>query len=168
MPTAREWAVGYFEQASADMGAAQRLQGVEPSVLAMMLQMTLEKLAKAALLRSGAITVDRARRTHAAALAMVQVLSRNPRACARLRWKPAVVQHQLAPIVHDLERAQPALAPANTPCLEYPWEDPNGTVRWPARHLPLLRWFRPATGGAGVMLFQFAKDLRDRFDQVFP
>jgi hypothetical protein len=168
VPAPREWATGYLEQALADMKAASQVQGVEPSVLAMLLQMVLEKLGKAALLRSGVIQANRARRTHAAALAMVQLLARDRRACRRVGWRPDVLQHHLAPIVHELERAQPALAPDNTPCLEYPWVDPNGAVQWPAQHLPLLRWFRAREGGAGLMLFRFTEDLCAKFDTVFP
>ncbi len=167
MAGARDWAVGYHAQAVADMQAARLVQGAEPSVLAMLLQMILEKLGKAALLRSGSIDSARAQKTHKAALTMVQVLARDRRACRRLNWKPDVVRYHLAPIVSDLERAQPALA-AGGACLEYPWEDPNGDVRWPAEHLPRLRSFRPVQGGAGLMLFQFAGDLCARFDQVFP
>lgn len=110
MPQARDWATGYLEQALADMKAASRVQGFEPSVLAMLLQMTLEKLGKAALLRSGGMPVASATKSHKAALAMVQQLARDKRACRRVGWKPSVVQHHIAPIVQELERAQPALA----------------------------------------------------------
>jgi len=48
-----EWALAYLEQARADMRGADLVQAEEPSVLAMLLQMVLEKLGKAALLRSG-------------------------------------------------------------------------------------------------------------------
>lgn len=167
MPQARDWATGYLEQAQADMKAAGRVQGGEPSVLAMLLQMTLEKLGKAALLRSGGIPVDNAKKSHKAALAMVQQLARDKHACQRVGWKPNVVQHVLAPIVQELERAQPALA-KGSPCLEYPWEDPEGAIRWPAQHLPLLRWFKARGGGAGLMLFRFTEDLCTRFGAIFP
>lgn len=103
-----------------------------------------------------------------AALAMVQQLAANKRACRRLGWRTDVVQHRVAPVVQELERAQPALAPKDTPCLEYPWENPEGAVRWPAEHLPLLRWFKAKEGDAGMMLFRFANDLCTKFDDLFP
>lgn len=108
------------------------VQAEEPSVLAMLLQMVLEKLGKAALLRGGQITLAAATSSHAAATRMVQILANNRRGCERLGWQPSVVRLHVAPIVARLERAQPQLA-AGGPGLEYPWEDPTGAVRWPAR-----------------------------------
>jgi len=67
MASEREWATGYYMQARADMRAARILQGQEPSILAMLLQMVLEKIAKAALLRAGQLTVARAKGSHGAA-----------------------------------------------------------------------------------------------------
>lgn len=86
-----EWAVAYLEQARADMRGADLVQAEEPSVLAMLLQMVLEKLGKAALLRSGQITVASATSSHAAATRMVQLLSNDRRACRRLDWQPMVL-----------------------------------------------------------------------------
>lgn len=148
--------------------AANRVQAVEASVLAMLLQMTLEKLGKAALLRSGGMPVESAKKSHRAALAMVRQLAANKRACRRLGWRTDVVQHRVAPVVQELEHAQPALAPKDTPCLEYPWENPEGAVQRPAEHLPLLRWFKAKEGDAGMMLFRFTNDLCTKFDDVFP
>jgi hypothetical protein len=64
--TENDWAHGYRQQALADMEGARLIQGGEPSVLAMLLQMVLEKLADAALLRSGMMQVSRAESTHQA------------------------------------------------------------------------------------------------------
>lgn len=166
MATPSEWALGYLEQARADMRGADLVQAEEPSVLAMLLQMVLEKLGKAALLRSGQITLDAVTSSHAAATRMVQLLSRNRRACARLDWQPAVLRIHVAPIVERLERAQPQLA-AGGPCLEYPWEDPAGVVRWPARDLPIAKEFGPKRN-TGPLLRRFAAALCARFDAVFP
>jgi len=80
MATDREWANAYRAQAAADLEAARLLQGSAPSVLAMLLQMVLEKLAKAALLRSGAMTFKNAARSHVAASRMILVLKRNQQA----------------------------------------------------------------------------------------
>lgn len=166
MPAPGTWAEGYLQQALADMRGADRVQGSEPSVFAMLLQMILEKLGKAALLRGGALTVAAATSSHLAATRMVQQLASNRRACERLGWKPAVLRHLVAPLVERLERAQPQLA-AGGPCLEYPWAGPDGEIRWPARHLAVADEFRPRRN-AGMLVFRFAADLCARFDAVFP
>jgi hypothetical protein len=131
----------------------------------MLLQMTFEKLGKAALLRSGAMAIDTARSSHKGAVRMVQLVARDKHACRRLGWKPENVK-RLVPIVDELERAQPALA-KNSPCLEYPWEDPRGNVQWPARHLPLLHSFKAKRGNHGIQLLKFGKGLCTKFDEVF-
>jgi hypothetical protein len=43
--TRKEWGEAYLAQAASDLAAAQALGGAEPSVLAMLLQMTFEKAA---------------------------------------------------------------------------------------------------------------------------
>lgn len=166
MPASADWAEGYLQQALADMRGAERVQGSEPSVVAMLLQMTLEKLGKAALLRAGALTVAAATSSHLAATRMVQLLASNRRACLHLGWKPAVLCSRVAPLVERLERAQPQLA-AGGPCLEYPWEGPDGEIRWPARDLSVAHEFQPRHN-AGLMVFRFTRDLCARFDVVFP
>ena len=166
MAVPSEWALAYLEQARADMRGADLVQAEEPSVLAMLLQMVLEKLGKAALLRSGQTTVASATSSHAAATRMVQLLSNDRRACRRLDWQPMVLRAHLAPIVARLERAQPQLA-AGGPCLEYPWEDPTGAVCWPARDLAIAKEFGPKRN-TGPLLRRFVADLCARFDAVFP
>ena len=164
--TAHEWAMGYLRQAEADIRAAGILQGEEPSVTAMLLQMALEKLGKAALLRSGQITIERARSSHAAASSMVQQLARNPRAYRRLGYKPDVVRWTLAPLVDSLERCHPTRTPGG-PHLEYPWQASSGEIQWPAKHLEVVKAFRP-TSTSVSRLYAFVETLSNRFDQVFP
>lgn len=166
MASTSEWALAYLEQARADMRGAELIQAEEPSVLAMLLQMVLEKLGKAALLRSGQIKLAAATSSHAAATRMVQILANDRRGCTRLGWQPLVVRGHLAPIVARLEHAQPQLA-AGGPGLEYPWEDPAGFVRWPARDLDVAREFGPKRN-AGLLVHRFTSALCMRFDAVFP
>lgn len=166
MATAREWAEGYLSQARADLRGAELIQGSEPSVVAMLVQMALEKASKAALLRAGATSAADASRSHAAATRMVQHLARSRRACRHLGWTSDVLRAHVSPIVSDLERAHPQLA-AGGACLEYPWEDAAGVVRWPARDLAVARKFAAATT-SGQLVFRFARDLCARFDAVFP
>ena len=66
MATMRDWADAYLAQAREDLEGARLVGGAAGSVFAMLLQMVFEKLAKAALLRSSTVTVQWARRTHAA------------------------------------------------------------------------------------------------------
>ena len=148
--TERDWAEAYRQQALADLEGARRVQGAEPSVLAMLLQMALEKLGKAALLRSRLMTVARAERTHQAATAMMQAIGRNRRMCARLGLNREYVRHVLTPMVDQLESLNPSVVRrrgGRGPWLEYPWVDPTDEVRWPARHLPGLGSFRPRHAG---------------------
>jgi hypothetical protein len=164
--TDREWAVGYQRQAAAELKGARVLQGEEPSVLAMLLQMVLEKLAKGALLRTGALSIGAARGSHAAASTLLLQLGRNRRVCALLGLAPATVRHRMAPLVDRLERSHPALA-GGGPCLEYPWETPGGEIRWPAAHLEVARLFGPRST-EGRLLFDLLERLNERFDEAFP
>ena len=165
MATAREWAAAYLAEGGADLSAAERLQGEQPSVTAMLAQMALEKLAKAALLRSGLVTIERARSTHAGATRLVQVVARDRRLSRRLGWRPEAVRALLSDI-EELERAQPSLARGG-PCLEYPWEDSAGVVRRPGIDLPIVAKFA-AHSTRGQRILGLARVLSDRFDEVFP
>lgn len=161
MTTAEGWAQGYLNQASFDLKASTDC-GV-PSVRAMLLQMALEKFGKAALLRTGRWTPERARGTHAAATEMLRVLDR--RSCQKLGWAYENVRTRVAPLVDELERAQPQLAKGG-PCLEYPWLGPTGEVLWPERDLPLAERFRAQRGDA-MLLMNFAIALHRKFDRVY-
>lgn len=167
MATERDWATGYREQAKADLRAAEALAGTSPSVVAMLLQMAVEKAAKAGLLRSGQTTVDDAERTHAAARRLVMHVAGRPELCRRLGVDPATVRHQVAPLVSELERHQPTFAGKRNPNLEYPWETASAGVQWPDAHLQLALRIRPDTI-EWRYLTRFLRDLIDRLDQLFP
>jgi hypothetical protein len=162
----REWANGYYMQALADMRAARVLQGQEPSVLAMLLQMVLEKLSKAALLRGGQISIDEARRSHRSASTLVHLIAKSSRVCGHLGLVQVTVRNLLAPVVDDLERSHPSLT-AGGPSLEYPWLSLSGEIQWPAEHLEVARRFRPKSV-EGQRLFDLAERLCARFDHAFP
>ena len=74
MATQREWADAYLAQARADLAGACLVGAAEPSVFAMLMQMAFEKFAKAALLRTGAITLASSQASHRAASAMVAAM----------------------------------------------------------------------------------------------
>jgi hypothetical protein len=62
MPSEREWAAGYLAQARVELAAAR--EPLDPSVRAMLLQMVFQKIAKAALLKNGQLTIVQAQRNH--------------------------------------------------------------------------------------------------------
>ena len=102
------------------------------SVLAMLLQMMLEKLAKAALLASHSISLQVARSSHSAAVSLVQQLAGNKRACGRLGWPQGMIRLTVLPLVRELESAQPqqgASLDREAPVLEYPWLSPTSEIR---------------------------------------
>lgn len=169
MASELEWADAYLTQAREDFRAADAVQGVAPSVLAMLLQMVLEKLGKAALLRSGVMTVERARGTHQVAARMMHVIGQSRRKCQRLGLNREHVRRRITPVVDQLEALNPSVVArrgGDGPWLEYPWEEPGGAIQWPARHLPGLEAFRPR-GVQGILLFNLTSRLCRQFDEVF-
>ncbi len=174
MATAREHADAYLAQAREDLIGAKALVHagtvnpslVAPSVLAMLLQMTFEKLAKAALLRNGSMTVDAARATHSAASGLVSRLRRHRRLLVPLGGD--IVWRDVLAIVPELERAHPQLAGPGGAQLEYPWEGSNGEIRWPARDLAIAKQLSDPISNRGLRVITFASKLVEAFDQIFP
>lgn len=165
MASPREWSDAFLAQARADLDGARLVDANVPSVLAMLLQMTFEKLAKAALLRSGGASVEWATGTHRAASHLVRVL-RLQRGIMAPLGGPLVWQDALW-AVDALERAHPALS-AGGPQLEYPWLATSGEVAWPARDLPIARSLGNPRSNLAARVLQFASTLAERFDQIFP
>jgi hypothetical protein len=165
MATVRDWADAYLAQARADLEAVRLLGGRAPSVTAMLLQMTFEKLGKAALLRSSAVSLEWAKTTHAAASRMLLVMQRQRGLFAPMGG-PQVWQDVLWTVA-TLERAHPQLA-QGAPQLEYPWETPTGAIQWPARDLAIAAALSDPRRGFGARVARFASLLAERFDQIFP
>jgi hypothetical protein len=165
MATARDWADGYLAQARADLEGARLVDAGVTSVFAMLLQMAFEKLAKAALLRSGAVDVAWATRTHRAASHMLRAL-RLQRGLMAPIGGPLVWQDVLW-AVETLEQVHPSLVDAG-PQLEYPWEQPNGAIAWPERDLAIASSLRNPKSNLGGRILQFASVLAERFDRIFP
>lgn len=163
MASALAWSDAYRAQARADLEGAKAVSGIAPSVLAMLLQMVFEKLAKAALLRTGAVTPSFAQSSHAAASHMLRAMRLQRGILAPLGGAQA--WGDVLWVVEELERAHPALAKKGSPQLEYPWETPQGVVRWPALHLPMAQSLGSSTLGTRVL--KFATLLEQRFDQIF-
>jgi len=165
--TKREWADAYLEQAHQDLEAARILTGKAPSVLCMLLQMVFEKAAKAALLRSGQITVNKANSSHKAASTLIQILKRHRSYLEAIGSGNAFEWKDILPLVQELERANPQLSQQG-PHLEYPWEDPqDGSIRWPARDLPVVQRLSDPLDTSGPRLVRFAGQLCKQVNSLF-
>ncbi len=136
-------------------------------MVAMLLQMVFEKLAKAALLRKGALTIEKARTTHKASFLLIGVLRRRSLDGRRFGFRHGAQWNEILNIVLDLERAHPQLCPEG-PHLEYPWESPDGEVRWPERHLEIIRRLSRPKERQGPVVIQLAGVLAREFDRFFP
>ena len=123
MPAPRDWADPFFAQAREDLKAAQAAYLAKiPSAFCMLMQMTFEKLAKAALARKHIQPPN----SHHVASRLLQYLERTPGGTSL----PGVLIAPVFAAVRDLENAQPAVVRAamhahgvpQYPQLEYPWE----------------------------------------------
>lgn len=158
-----EWCRALRRQAEQELHAAELLAsqpgGPPFAVLAMLLQMVFEKLAKAALARADVASFAAHLRKHSAASAMVEQLRVYSRhANLRHQWK------EVLPLVLALERAHPALAQHGFH-LEYPWEDDDG-VHSP-EDLPVVRELADPRKPRAPQLLRFARELALRFDEIF-
>lgn len=179
MATNRDWADAYLAQARADLVGAQLVGTNEPSVFAMLMQMVFEKFAKAALLRSGSITMEVASKTHKAASLMMKTM-RLQRGLMAPMGGPHV-WHRAFEVVDALERANPSevrrgLRKAGAEAdvlargaaqLEYPWETPAGQVQWPARDLDIVAKLGDPRNNLAAHLSAFASKLDRYFDAIF-
>jgi hypothetical protein len=132
----------------------------------MLLQMVFEKLAKAALLRTGAVHLVAVQRSHRAASRMISVLRLQRGILEPLGGSPA--WQDVFWVVEALESAHPQLAEPSSPILEYPWQDQVGTVKWPERDLAIAARLGDPSNNLGPRVLRFAALLSDRFDAVFP
>lgn len=140
MPRPRDWAGPFLEQAREDRRAAEATYSSKiPSTFCMLMQMTFEKLAKAALARKN-IQPPRSHQVASRLLLLLQRMLGGP-------LLPGVSTTLTFAAIRELENAQPAVVShavsqgsAQYPQLEYPWENPvTHLVEWPARHLPIAR-----------------------------
>lgn len=163
MATAVDWAAGYLAQARVELDAAS--QAVDASVRAMLLQMTMEKIAKAALLKSEQWTIANAETTHRGASHMMNILLW-PRHLKKLGYSRQVVEHIIKPMVDELENLHPSNA-AVGPWLEYPWLTPTNAVAVPCKDLPVLLNYSSTRSNRAGLLMRFAKTLIDNHDRIF-
>jgi hypothetical protein len=168
MATEGDWAKAYLAQGRVDFRAACLVGTEAPSTFAMLLQMTFEKLGKAALLRSGSIALKTAPTSHKAASRMVCAMRKQKDLMAPMggphHWYLAFET------VEALERAHPQMAGTTpgTPQLEYPWETATGVVQWPERDLPIVESLANPKSRRVVALLSFTMQLDRYFDEIFP
>jgi len=167
MATAEDWANGFLRQARVELDASRA--DVTESVRAMLPQMVYEKIAKAALLRSGQWTVELAQTTHLGASHMMQLLC-NRRLREQLSVLEGRLRNSLKPLVDELEGLQPKVARdrgrTSGPWLEYPWEAPKG-VTTPAESLPNLERYGARRAPTVRLLTDFAAELIEKHEQLF-
>jgi hypothetical protein len=156
------WSDALLAQAREDLRAIEILSadGARPaSVLAMLLQMVFEKLAKAALARTDEQAFIACRTSHVAASRLVnQIKNHNKFLQLRYSWKDVL------PLVQALEKAHPAVSKSG-PHLEYPWED-GSTMRLPAT-IPIVMQLADPFDMKGPRLIRFAQELANKFDSIF-
>ena len=131
------WANAYLEQARSDWETRDVVckNGCAACHELHYLQMASEKLAKAALLRSGT-PLDRVAKSHQAFARFLRVASRNSSLQQRLGFKAHQLQayiHEVLPIADQIERLAPQLARGG-PNAEYPWETSRKQVIAPVSH----------------------------------
>ncbi len=97
---------------------------------------------------------------------MLLVLRRQKDLMARLGG--ALAWEDILSLVGDLEKAHPQIARGIAPQLEYPWEGPDGAIRWPARDLRIALSLEKPTSNLAPRVLRFATMLASRFDQIFP
>ncbi len=168
MASADDWADAYLRQAKAELDAAR--ENIGAGVRAMLLQMVFEKIAKAALLRSGQWAIAHTQTTHSGASHMMQLLTIR-RYQSRTTYSQGQLRNSLKPLVDELENLQPAIAAQrgriSGPWLEYPWETPQGLVAVPSSDLPNLKRYGAAHAPTMALLMRFAGELLARHKSIF-
>lgn len=170
-----DWSLAFLRQAKADLDAAKAIvvdaNVMRSAVVAMLLQMVFEKIAKAWLARTDfPFFAKNALRSHNAAEKMTLALRRRAiskerqfKVFASPKWVKALVA------VGALEAAHPTNAKSG-PHLEYPWETPTGVLLAGDTPPPLTVVADIARPGndVGPFLFKIAQKLIEEFDQLFP
>lgn len=172
----RDWALPFLELATADRAAARACSGTTgcSATFCMLLQMTFEKLGKAAIARRTPLAAGRQEppHSHQTASRLLELLLRSPGGA------PVAPSASVRAAVVALENAHPDVAKPNVnlqppkpqqPQLEFPWTDPaTGTVKSPTTDLPIARRIGDPNDRIGVLLLKFADALIKDFDTLFP
>ena len=164
------WADAYHEQSKEDLEAAKYIgkEGIAPSVFCMLMQMFYEKMAKAALLKSGYMLVDNAIGSHKGALTLIAILERMRKKRPELNNISEREWNIVCKNIEELESLQPSFAKEKgKQKLEYPWEDFGGNIKWPSAHLDIVERMQNPRYKIKDHLLAFAGLLSENFDSLF-
>jgi len=163
------WARAYVEQARSDWDTGKVVtatKGCAACHWLHYLQMTTEKLGKAALLRSGG-DLEAIKTSHKAFVRFLRVAARSPSLRQMLGYNVQQLKayvDEVLPIAEGIERLAPALAQQG-PNAEYPWETPAGAIVAPASHnFSVLEDLRKPQGRK---LLRLILRVLDNFDAIF-
>jgi hypothetical protein len=145
-----------------------------PATFAMLLQMTFEKLGKAAFARRTPLNAGHSEppHNHKTASELLQLLLRTPGGASVAPTRAVLAA------VAELECAHPSNAEADpkavpprlqSPQLEFPWRDPaTGSVLSPANGLPIVRRLTDPQNQIAPSLLKFGDALVKQFNTLFP
>ena len=130
----------------------------------MLLQMSVEKLSKAAYCKARGIKGKLPPKDHDFVSFLEAVLARNPNFQA-FRDRHASTFKFLR---EELNTRQPSNARDHLENLEYPWIDNRGHVRCPAEHLSLIKKYLNNALNRNIMVYmRDIRELLESFDKIF-
>ena len=131
----------------------------------MLLQMSVEKLAKAAYCKVRGLDGKLPPKDHDIILFLKAVLVRNPNFLGFEGRHSDTFDF----LLKELNPKQPAIAAPHEENLEYPWLDRHGRVKCPAEHLSLTaKYLNNALNRNIVVYMKEIKELLESFGQLFP
>lgn len=163
------WANAYLEQARSDWETYEVIMQNTCATCQELhyLQMTTEKLGKAALLRSRTANLDGLGKTHKAFVSFLRLAARNHNLQRELSMRGPQLQQYVQgvlSIADQIEHLAPALV-QNGPNAEYPWETPSGEIMAPVSFdFPVTKQLR---GPKGRKLLRLVSVILDGFDALF-
>jgi len=182
MASLRDWANPFLEQAREDLRAARAARAAPPpgcpSTFCMLLQMTFEKLGKAAFARDRSnLQAPEPPHSHQTVSRLLGNLERAPGGFTLKGITSDKDRARIFSAIRELENAHPDTVKKNmvshgfpqSPQLEFPWKNPtSGVIEWPARHLPIALRVNDPRDRIGADLLKFAEALESQFDVLFP
>lgn len=130
----------------------------------MLLQMSVEKLSKAAYCKARGIAGKLPPKEHDFVLFLEAVLARNPNFQAFRDRHVSTFRF----LREELNTRQPSNARNLSENLEYPWIDNHGHVHCPARHLSLIRKYLNNALNRNIMIYmRDIRELLESFEKIF-
>ena len=130
----------------------------------MLLQMSVEKLSKAAYCKARGISGKLPPKDHDFILFLEAVLARNPNFQAFRDRHVSTFRF----LREELNSKQPSNARSHSENLEYPWIDNYGHVHCPSEHLSLIKKYLNNALNRNIMAYmRDIKELLESFDRIF-